>query len=208
MKHLVIIGAGGMGRTIYSNVLESIGYGSDFIVKGFINDVPSLEDYDNYPPIVGTIEDYYPQSDDVFICSIGNKFRKECIDKIQKRGGIFINIIHKTARIYNNVKLGVGNFVGAYSVLGNDSSIGDFNMIQSYVVIGHDAVIGNYNRIDTHVTCVGGIILGNLINVHTSAVISHNVQIGDNATVAALSFVIRRVKEGTTVMGNPAKKLM
>ena len=200
MKHLVIIGAGGMGRTIYSNVLESIGYGSDFIVKGFINDVPSLEE------IIKSIYSYVPIY--VFICYIGNKFRKECIDKIQKRGGIFINIIHKTARIYNNVKLGVGNFVGAYSVLGNDSSIGDFNMIQSYVVIGHDTVIGNYNRIDTHVTCVGGIILGNLINVHTSAVISHNVQIGDNATVAALSFVIRRVKEGTTVMGNPAKKLM
>jgi acetyltransferase-like isoleucine patch superfamily enzyme len=38
--------------------------------------------------------------------------------------------------------------------------------------------------------------------------ISHNVTIENNSRVAACSFVIRRVKEGTTVMGNPAKKLM
>ena len=27
MKQLIIIGAGGMGRTLYSNILESRGYG-------------------------------------------------------------------------------------------------------------------------------------------------------------------------------------
>ena len=209
MKNLIIIGAGGMGRTLYSNALESVGYGEQFVVKGFIDDnLDALKDFSNYPPIIDTIKDYIPQKDDVFVSSIGGALRRACMEEIIRRGGEFLELIHQTARIYTNAKLGKGNFIGAYSVVGNDAVIGDYNMIQSYTVIGHDAKIGNWNRIDTHVTCVGGIVIEDEVNIHTSAVISHNVRVETGAHVGALSFVIRKVKAGTTVMGNPAKKLM
>ena len=142
------------------------------------------------------------------MCSIGDKQRKICIEKVLNKGGEFINLIHQTARLYTNVKLGKGNFIGAYTVIGNDVQIGDFNMIQSYTVIGHDDKIGNWNRIDTHVTCVGGVVVEDHVNIHTSAVISHNVVVESEANVGACSFVIRKVKSGTTVFGNPARKLV
>jgi len=209
MKNLIIIGAGGMGRTVYSNALESVGYGEKFTVKGFIDDnLEALDTFPNYPPIIGTIGDYQPEEDDVFVSSIGGAARRPCMEEIIRRGGVFMELIHQTARILTNAKLGKGNFVGAYTVIGNDAVIGDYNMIQSYTVIGHDAKIGNWNRIDTHVTCVGGIVIEDEVNIHTSAIISHNVRVETGAHVGALSFVIRKVKAGTTVMGNPAKKLM
>ena len=208
MKNLIIIGAGGMGRTIYSNALESVGFGEEFQVKGFIDDnLAALDGYENYPPIIATIQDYQPQEGDVFVSSIGGSARRPCMEEIIRRGGEFIELIHRTARIYQNAKLGKGNFIGAYTVIGNDAVIGDYNMIQSYTVIGHDARIGDWNRIDTHVTCVGGIVIEDETNIHTSAVISHGVTVGNGAHVGALSFVIRKVKPGTTVCGNPAKKL-
>ena len=209
MKNLIIIGAGGMGRTVYSNALESLGYGEEFVVKGFLDDnLNALDGFPNYPPIVSTIRDYVPQSEDVFVSSIGGSSRRSCMEEIIRRGGEFWELIHKTARICTNAKLGKGNFIGAYSVVGNDAVVGDYNMIQSYTVIGHDAKIGNWNRIDTHVTCVGGIVIEDEVNIHTSAVIGHNVRIETGAHVGALSFVIRKVKAGTTVMGNPAKRLI
>lgn len=209
MKNLIIIGAGGMGRTIYSNALESVGYGEGFVVKGFIDDnLQALDGFENYPPIIDTIKDYVPQLDDVFVSSIGGAARRPCMEEIIGRGGEFMELIHQTSRIYTNAKLGKGNFIGAYSVIGNDTVIGDYNMIQSYTVIGHDARIGNWNRIDTHVTCVGGIVIEDEVNIHTSAVISHNVRVETGAHVGALSFVIRKVKAGTTVMGIPAKRLV
>lgn len=209
MNKLIIIGAGGMGRTIYSNAIESIGYGKTFVIKGFIDDNQNaLDDYPNYPPIIGTIKNYVPQQGDVFVSSIGGTSRRSCMEEIISRGGEFMELIHQTARIYTNAKLGKGNFIGAYTVIGNDAMIGDYNMIQSYTVIGHDAKIGNWNRIDTHVTCVGGIEIEDEVSIHTSAVISHNVKVETGAHVGALSFVIRKVKAGTTVMGIPAKKLM
>ena len=209
MKNLIIIGAGGMGRTVYSNAVESVGYGEKFIVKGFIDDnLKALEGFPNYPPVIDTIRDYQPQADDVFVSSIGGASRRACMEEIIRRGGEFIELIHQTARLLTNVKLGKGNFIGAYTVIGNDAVVGDYNMIQSYTIIGHDAKVGNYNRIDTHVTCVGGVVIEDDVNIHTSAVISHNVVVETGAHVGALSFVIKKVKAGTTVMGNPAKKLM
>ena len=209
MKNLIIIGAGGMGRTVYSNALESVGYGEKFTVKGFIDDnLEALDGFPNYPPVIGTIRDYQPEEDDVFVSSIGGAARRPCMEEIIRRGGEFMELIHQTARILTNAKLGKGNFIGAYSVIGNDTVIGDYNMIQSYTVIGHDVRMGNWNRIDTHVTCVGGVVIEDEVNIHTSVVISHKVVVETGAHVGALSFVIRRVKAGTTVMGNPAKKLM
>lgn len=206
MKNLIIIGAGGMGRTMYDSALGSIGFGEEFIIKGFIDDnLLALDGFDNYPPILGTIKEYVPVVDDVFVSSIGGGSRRACAEEIIKRGGVFYQLVHKTARINTNAKLGKGNFIGAYSVIGNDVIIGDYNMIQSYTVIGHDAVVGNWNRIDTHVTCVGGIIIEDEAVIHTSSVINHNVRIGTRAHVGALSFVIRKVKPETTVCGNPAK---
>ena len=197
-----------MGRTVYSNALESVGYGEKFVVKGFIDDnLKALEGFPNYPPVIGTIRDYQPQKNDVFVSSIGGASRRLCIEEIIRRGGEFMDLIHQTARLLTNVKMGKGNFIGAYTVIGNDAVVGNYNMIQAYTIIGHDAKIGNYNRIDTHVTCVGGTVIEDDVNIHTSAVISHNVVVETGAHVGALSFVIKKVKAGTTVMGNPAKKL-
>ena len=57
-------------------------------------------------------------------------------------------------------------------------------------------------------TCVGGTVIGHETDIYTSAVLNHGVVVEDSAHVGACSFVIRRVKAGTTVMGNPAKRLM
>lgn len=209
MKQLVIIGAGGMGRTIYDLARESIGFGTDYIIKGFIDDNTSaLDGYENYPLILGTIRDYMPSMDDIFVCSIGGAARRKCIENILSKGGSFLTMIHKTARIGTNVVIGAGTIVGAFTAIGADAKIGKFNLIQSQTIIGHDSRIGDWNRIDTHVTLVGGTIVEDETDIHTAAMISHNVTIESNSRVAACSFVIRRVKSGTTVMGNPAKRLM
>ena len=83
MKNLVIIAAGGLGRTLYGMAETCIGYGTEFIVKGFIDDnLNALDNYENYPPILGKISTYIPQPDDVFVCSIGGGARKKCMEEI------------------------------------------------------------------------------------------------------------------------------
>ncbi|MDE5773916.1 MAG: acetyltransferase [Muribaculaceae bacterium] len=208
MKQLVIIGAGGMGRTLFDIARESLGYGTEFVIKGFIDDnIHALDGFENYPPVLSTIDGYMPQPDEVFTFSIGGEARRACITNLVEKGAVFINLIHRTARIGTNVHIGTGNIIAAYTTLGADCSLGSYNMIQSYSVIGHDATIGDFNRIDTHVTCVGGIRILDESTIHTGAVINHNVTVGCHAKVGALSFVIRNVRDGVTVFGSPARKM-
>lgn len=209
MKKLVIIGAGGMGRSIYNLAMQCDGYNRDYEIKGFIDDnLKMLDDFDDYPSILGKITSYQVLNEDVFVNSLGClEIKKRCVEVILNNGGKFINLIHPLAIILKNVVLGNGCVIFPFASLGADSSVGDFTLIQNGAIIGHDVTIGNWSRIDNYVVIVGGVIVGNKTNVHTGAVINHNVTIHDNATVGACSFVIRDVKEGTTVFGNPAKKL-
>lgn len=209
MKHLIIIGAGGMGRQIYFDATCSKGYGTEWDIKGFIDDnLKALNDvdYKGYPPIIGTIKDYFPEAGDVFTCSIGDvKTKHKVCEMIISRGGDFINLIHKNVYLHPSIKIGKGVIISYEAGLGVDVTIGDFCLIQNGAIVGHDVKIGNYSRIDCRVILIGGVIVGNDVTIHTNSIISHGVVVGDGAKVGAMSFVIRKVKPGITVQGNPAK---
>lgn len=209
MKQLIIIGAGGMGRSMYCIAQDCNGYGNEFIIKGFIDDnIHSLDGLDGYPPVLSKINDYQIEDGDFFYCSIGNaKTKYEICESMKQKGARFLSLIHKASVVRQNVVIGDGTFVAGFATIGADTTIGENVLIQSYSVVGHDCKIGNYVRIDTHCVCVGGVIVEDEAMIHTAAVVSHKVVVGKGAHVAACSFVIRKVKPGTTVFGNPAKLL-
>ena len=208
MKNLIILGAGGMGRTMLDMAHESVGYNTEFIIKGFIDDdIHALDNFCNYPQILGRIIDYQPQDDEVFICSIGGEYRKICMNSILERGGTFIALIHNTARIGSNVKLGKGNMIGAFTTVAADAQIGDYNFVQSYSIIGHDVKIGDWNRIDSQVMMVGATTIGNRNMIHTGSMINHNVHIGSDCIIGACSFVTMNVESGSTLFSSPARRL-
>lgn len=209
MKELVIIGAGGMGRSVYNIAINSIGYKKEFVVKGFIDDnLESLDEFKGYPPVLDTIDSYAIQLNDVFICSLGNvEVKRKVVEKIIKKTGRFIKLIHEKAIVNTNAVIGDGSIIAPLAYIGADAKIGENCLIQSFATIGHDVIVGDFSRVDTHVTLVGGIIIGEEVMIYTGAIINHRVTVENNSTVGAGSFVIRRVKSRTTVYGNPARKL-
>lgn len=209
MKHLIIVGAGGMGRSVFCIATGCLGYGTEFDIKGFIDDdLKSMDGFKNYPPLLGTIDGYMLCDGDVFVCSIGNTtIKKKVCEKLKTRGARFQTLIHKTAIVRNNSIIGDGCIVADYASIGADCTIGENTLIQSFAIAAHDCKIGNYVRIDTHATCVGGVVVEDTATIHTTAVISHKVVVGEGATIAACSFVFKKVKPNTTVFGNPAKLL-
>ena len=123
MKHLVIIGGGGMGKDIYHSAKHSIGYGTEYDIKGFIDDnLNSLDGCEGYPPVLDTIKNYQPSEDDVFTCSIGNvKTKRTLCEMIKDRGGKFITLLHETAQLGENVKLGDGCIIDSHAHIGSDT---------------------------------------------------------------------------------------
>lgn len=207
MKHLIIIGAGGMGRCLYALALNSLGHNEIYDIKGFADDnLSALDTFENYPPILGTISDYSIQPDDVFCCSIGDVETKvRIVEEYQRNGAEFLTLIHNNASIGPNVKIGRGTIIDDGVHIDPDVTIGENCLIQTQAIIGHDSVIGNNVRIDTHCSLVGGTIVKDDACIFTHAMISHNVVIGEKAVVGACSFVMKKVKPGVTVFGVPAK---
>jgi sugar O-acyltransferase (sialic acid O-acetyltransferase NeuD family) len=208
MKQLLILGAGGMGKEIFYTARHSIGYGTEFVVKGFL-DFPN-PDWDTtiYPPIIGLEDDYEIQPDDVFTCSIGDvHLKRKVCEKMKARGAKFQTLIFNNAQIGDNVTIGDGCIIDPYARVGADVILGENCLVQTFAILGHESKIGDYCRLDCRSLLVGGVQVEDNVTVHTNAVVSHKVVLGHDSIVAAMSFVIRSVKAGTTVMGNPAKRL-
>lgn len=209
MKKLIIIGAGGMGRCVFCIAENSIGYGTDFIIKGFLDDnLKALDGFEGYEPVISCIANYQPEEDDVFVCSIGEVATKVKIcEALKKKGGKFITLVHTNAVIGKNSKIGEGTIIDEGVHIDPDVVIGADCLLQARAIIGHDSVIGNYARIDTQCSLVGGTIVKDRAIIYTHAMISHNVTVGEDAVVGACSFVIKSVKPGISVFGVPAKPI-
>ena len=210
MNHLVILGAGGMGREVYHLAISCSGYKKQYDVKGFLDDnTKALEGFEYpYPPVLSTITDYVIQEGDVFACSIGDVHTKvKIVEFIESKGGKFISLIHPNVQINSTAVLGNGVLAFHDVHVGCEAIIGNHVMLQSYSAIGHDAVIGDFCRIDPKASVIGGVHVGNRVTLHTMSLLNHKVSVGDDATVGAMSFVVRKVKPGTTVFGIPAKEL-
>lgn len=209
MKQLIIIGAGGMGRCTYCIAEQSIGYGVEFEIKGFLDDnLKALDGFDGYKPVLSTIADYQIEKEDVFVCSIGEvKTKVKVSEGLKAKGAKFYTLVHKAASIGKNTQIGEGTVIDEGVHIDPDVVIGTDCLLQAQAIIGHDSKIGNYCRIDTQCSLVGGTIVKDRATIYTHAMVSHNVTIAEDAIVGACSFVIKNVKPGVSVFGVPAKPI-
>lgn len=209
MKHLIIIGARGFGREVYNWTMDCIKAGLDLQIKGFLDDkTDALDGFDNYPRILSSVEDYEVQQDDVFLCALGDvSYRRHYTELIVEKGGRFITIIHPTASMSQNVKIGEGCIIGRYVAVSCDITIGNYVSISAQSVIGHDVVIGDYCNVGAICILAGGVELEESVTLYPHTNVIPHKKVGKGATIGAGSVVLRNVKEGTTVFGNPAKKI-
>lgn len=209
MKNLIIIGAGGYGREVSEFAKEACGYGEEFVVKGFIDDTEEpLGRFSGYPPVVGRIVDYVPQSDDVFVCAIGDIMgRKKCTEMIESRGGQFISLVSIYSTLRQGSCIGRGCIIQNVCNISCDCVVGDHVHMQGGDVIGHDTRIGNWCFLHTGVHLGGGALIGEGVHLYPYAIVHPHKRVGDYATVGAGAFVLRNVPAHRTVYGNPGKLL-
>ena len=211
MKHLVIVGAGELGRELYWHAQESKGFETEFDIKGYIDDDfdPTAEKYIKLQkPLLSSIDDYEIQTDDVFICAVGSANGREVtMKKIKEKNGEFISIINRTSLIHGNVSIGEGVFIGPYTVIGDNVTLGDHVMLNTHSSIGHDAVLQDYTCVMSYVDITGCCQIGKKVFLASGCHMPPGTKIGDGAYVGIGSVVLRKVKPGVKVYGNPAKIL-
>jgi sugar O-acyltransferase (sialic acid O-acetyltransferase NeuD family) len=210
MKNLLIIGAGGFGREVYSWANDMPSCNVEWQIAGFLDDdLDALKGY-NYPVnVISSLKDYKVQANDIFVCAIGKpKTKQTCIEIIKEKGATnFANIIHPTAVVAKNVTFGEGLILCPMTVINADAVLGNFVTINNHSNIGHNSIVGDWTQISGYCDVTGGVIIGESVFFGSSAAVLPGIKIGNCVTVGAGSIVVRNIEENATVFGNPAKKI-
>lgn len=208
-KKLIIIGARGWGREVLWAV-ESNKSSFGMTVKGFLDDdVHALDGLNGkFPPILSSVEDYEVCTDDLFFCALGDAdVRKHYAEIIERKGGRFVSIIHPKASVSPNAVIGDGSYIDENVTLSDNVHVGRHAIVQRLSTLGHDMKIGDYVTIGAYTFCGGNSSVGDCSTLHVRTTLLHNVNVGTNAVVGAGSVVIKKVKDGDHVFGNPAKRI-
>lgn len=201
---VLIISAGGFGRSMLTTADDDPDSGRLWRVTGFLDNRPHLAA--TAPrPIVGDPFDYEPRPNDRFLCALGDPAQRRLhAAPLLAKGATFLNLC-------TGLRCGPGAVMGQgcmfdYTVqMGVDTVLGDFVIVLSTVVIGYEVRIGSYVTINPFVFIGGGAEIGDNVVINPHATILPGVKIGAGAVIGAGSVVMRDVPPGVTMIGNPAK---
>ena len=206
MKRLIIVGAGGFGREVYSWAEAHPDCGRLWEIAGFLDDNPAaLDGFDYTANILSAVLDYSPHSNDLFVCAIGSPaIKRKVCEKLLGSGAEFISLVHPTAVIGFNVVIGVGTIICPHVIVTCDVTIGDFVAINCLSSIGHDVQIADWVTLSGHCDVTGQTELGEMAFLGSGARILPLKKVGARAMVGAGSVVISHVPADVKVFGNPA----
>lgn len=208
MSRLLIVGAGGFGREMFDAVNESPRYreAHDITEVAYLDDDATLVGLP--APIVGPVRGFAPQPDDIGLCALGDSaIRRDVVADLESAGLMFPAFVHHTARVGSRTRLADGVVICAGAVLTCDITIGRHSHVNIGCSLGHDVALGEFVTLSGNCHLAGGVDVSDGVFFGTSANVIPRIRIGEAARVGAGSVVIRRVSAGTTVFGNPAKKV-
>ncbi|MBQ8184081.1 MAG: acetyltransferase [Clostridia bacterium] len=201
MNKLVIFGGGG-----HAKVVADIAMKNGFEIAGFLDDNASVSSVIGYP-ILGKTDDCVNFKDTcAFAMGIGNNaVRKKLFEKYPDLE--YPTLIHPTASIGIEVKIGKGTVVMPYVIVNACAQVGDFSILNSASVIEHDCRVGDFCLIAPNVSMCGASQTGDMVCLGAGSAVNPMVKICDSVTVGSGAVVIKDITQSGTYIGVPAKKI-
>jgi sugar O-acyltransferase (sialic acid O-acetyltransferase NeuD family) len=164
--------------------------------------------------VVGNLEAFRERGstgwpgDSEFVVAIGdNATRMRLSMGFSKLGMRQATVIHPSAVVSASAVLGAGTVVFASAVINPACVIGESCIVNTGALVDHDTSIGDGVHICPGVALAGNVSVGDMTWVGIGSCIIQGIHIGAHATVGAGAVVVRNVEAGTTVVGNPARKI-
>ena len=205
MKRVFIIGATSFGRVLESWLEQSPEFGKEWIIGGFLHS--GENDFSEFPSdyrIEGDWQDFRFAEGDMVVPGIASGEWKRKIFETLSGKVDFLTFVHPRALVCKFVKLGRGVVIGPYCVVGNNVTMGDGSMLDCGVQVGHDSVIGDFVSIMPSVDLGGFCRVDEGSFLGTKSTVVPHKHIGSDCNISAGSVVMRNVRPGRTMGGNPA----
>ncbi len=208
MKDLYIVGAGGCGREVL-HIIKDIHriQGPRWNIKGFLDDTEDpLKGKECDYGVVGTIQGYQPKENEVLVMAIASpQAKKKLVPMLLERGAVFETVVHPYVDLGERNVIGVGSIIYPGFGMTVDVKIGQCVLLLD-CVLGHDVEIGDYSTISTKANLLGGVKVGQSVFIGANAVIAPHGVIEDNSFIGVGSVVLKKVRTGKKVFGNPARE--
>jgi sugar O-acyltransferase (sialic acid O-acetyltransferase NeuD family) len=196
-KRLALYGAGGHASEVMAQ-LKSMNYS---IAKIFVDEQYVTEAF-------SPISDFNPEDYLMMIPVSNSQAREKMVNKLPKETEFF-SFIHPTALIMdkNTIKLGVGIFIGAYSILTTDIVVGDHAILNRGVHLGHGCRIGKYFSAMPSSVVSGDVKMGNNVYLGTNASVKEKITICNDVTIGMNSPVHHDILESGIYVGDNLRKI-
>lgn len=158
MKKLLIIGAGGHGRS----VAEAVQLKNEFELVGFLDDYWPENKFVWSYVIHGCINNLsqYRMLADWAIVAIGNnKLRGEIIHKLILAGFNLATVVHPTAIVSPSAIVGEGVAIMAGAIIGTESKLGLGVIVNSGANVDHHCNVASFGHLGVNACMAGGSIL-------------------------------------------------
>ena len=117
----------------------------------------------------------------------------------------FVNAIHPSVIIGNNVRIGFGVTAMAGVIFNPKSTIGNFTFFATGAQIEHDCTISDFASISAGSITGGYVKLGKFSALTLGVTVLDRLEIGDNTVVGAGSLVVKPLPPNVLAYGNPAR---
>ncbi|MDB5111021.1 MAG: acetyltransferase [Mucilaginibacter sp.] len=179
----------------------------DFI--GFIDDNPQKKSY-QYDIFPREVTDKYPE---LFVLAVPGSpasylERSGVINSLKINISRYISVIHPSASIGKNVKIGYNCLIMAGTVITSNAVLNNHIIILPNSVIHHDVIVDNYTLIGSNVVVAGSATIGSNCYIGSGTNIKNGINIGNFSLVGLGSNLIRSIPENSRVAGNPARNLI
>jgi sugar O-acyltransferase (sialic acid O-acetyltransferase NeuD family) len=152
------------------------------------------------------LSEFNPKIYEVMVVIGDSKKRYEICSKLPKETKYF-TFIHPTALIMENVEIGEGSFIGAYSILTTNIKLGKHSLLNRSNHIGHDSTIRDYLSMMPGSIISGNCNIGDRVYIGTNSSIKEKINIVDDVVIGLGSGVVKDITEFGVYVGLPVKKV-
>ena len=185
MKY-IIVGNGEFAAMLYDYIKDSKEVVAFTVEDEYVNGATFCD-----KPVIAIskIKNMYGSADVNMLLGVGysdmNKTKKKMFELYKKLGYKFVNYIHPTAIVADDIIVGEGNIILEGAIVQRKCVVGDANLIWEGCIISHDTVIGNFNQLSPGVVMAGKCNIGDRNFLGTNCTIINKIKIGNGVLVRA-----------------------
>lgn len=153
------------------------------------------------------ISKFNPKNELMLVAVGDSKERKKIVNRLPKNTNYF-TFIHPTALIMDdNIIIGKGSFIGAYSIITSNVKIGSHSLLNRSNHIGHDTTCNNFLSMMPNSVISGNVSTGECFYLGTNSSVKEKIKVCDNVTIGLNSGVVKDIHQKGVYGGAPCVKI-